>query len=92
MNDHSFHYQPLCSSPGCERAAVVKVAAPWSDGTSDELKNYGLACAEHRAELLNRARSHREGLTLADGELIGKVGLYELSPGKRDKELVRLPE
>jgi hypothetical protein len=86
-HEQPFHYQPLCSSPGCGRPAIYKVAAPWSDGTSNELKNYGLACAAHREQQLARARSNREGLTLAEGESVGKVCLYQLLPGVRDKEL-----
>ncbi len=39
-----FCYSPGCSAPACDRPAVYKIAAEWSDGTSRELKNYGLAC------------------------------------------------
>lgn len=88
----TFHYSPTCSAPGCSRPASYKVAAAWSDGTSWELKNYGLACEEHRASQLARARLHRGGLALADGEVIGQVGLFELRPHTRDAELPRLPE
>lgn len=87
-----FKYQPLCSSHQCGRPALYKVAAPWSNGTSKELKNYGLACAEHRDEQLARARSNREGLALAEGESLGQVGLYELKLGLRDVELKRLSD
>jgi hypothetical protein len=92
METLPFHYQPKCSAPGCDRVAVYKVAASWSDGTSRELKNYGLACEQHRETQLARARSHREGLKLAEGELVGEVGLYQLLPGLRDAELTRLPD
>lgn len=91
MDRPPFHYQPMCSMPGCSRHALYKVAAPWSDGTSRELKNYGLTCEEHRAELLDRAKSVRGGLRLAEGETVGDVGLYQLLPGVRDRELTRLP-
>ena len=92
MDSPPFHYQPRCSALGCDRAAVYKVAAPWSDGTSRELKNYGLACDQHRAAQLARARAHRAGLNLAEGETVGDVGLYQLLPGVRDTELTRLPD
>ena len=68
------------------------MAASWSDGTSRELKNYGLACVQHRAEQLARARSHREGVKPAEGELLGPVGLNQLQRGVRDRELSRLAE
>jgi hypothetical protein len=82
-----FHYQPRCSHPGCARPAAYKIGAVWSDGTSRELKNYGLACEEHRGEQLERAREHRDGLRLADGESVGQVSLFVLEAGKRDSEL-----
>jgi hypothetical protein len=92
MVPQTFHYRPTCSAPGCTDPASYKVAAAWSDGTSWELKNYGLACEGHRASQLARARLHREGLALADGEVIGQVGLFELRPDTRDSQLPRLPE
>ena len=92
MEPLDFHYRATCSAEGCSNPASFKVAASWSDGTSWELKNYGLACEEHRASQLTRARLHREGLVLADGEVIGEVALFELRANARDAELVRLPE
>lgn len=92
MDVTTFRYSPACSAPKCTHPAVYKVAAPWSDGTSSELKNYGLACDAHRDSQLMLAQLHREGLKLADGESIGPVGLYRLATGQRDAELVRLPD
>ena len=92
MDAERFHYQPKCSTPGCDRPALFKVAAPWSDGTSRELKNYGTACEEHRNELLARARANRGTLKLAEGENVGPVGVYQLAHGRRDAELKRLPD
>lgn len=83
----SFHYQPKCSTPGCSHPAVYKVGATWSDGTSRELKNYGLACEAHRDGLLARARQRRDQLRLAEGESAGPVVLYRLEPGRRDTAL-----
>ncbi|MGE3819484.1 MAG: hypothetical protein AB7I30_08615 [Isosphaeraceae bacterium] len=87
-----FQYQPRCSSRNCGQPAVYKIAAPWSDGTSHELKNYGLACEAHRLSLLAIAQLHRDGVGLAEGETIGTVGLYLLERGHRDAELRRLPD
>ena len=92
METLEFRYQPVCSAPKCGRAAVYKVAAPWSNGTSHELKNYGLACEAHRDSQLTLARVHCEGLALAEGETVGAVGLYRLEPARRDVELRRLPD
>ncbi|WZO99217.1 hypothetical protein EP7_000816 [Isosphaeraceae bacterium EP7] len=92
MDDYVFRYQPICSAERCGEKALFKVAAPWSDGTSRELKNYGLACQTHRDLVLARAQLHRHDLALAEGETIGPVGLYHLVNGSRDAELARLPD
>src|SRR5262249_34409696 len=82
-----FHYAPKCSDPGCGQPAGYKIGAVWSDGTSRELKNYGLACEAHREAQLERARVRRDGLRLADGESVGPVSLFALQAGRRDSEL-----
>ena len=92
MEPPAFRYQPRCSAHHCEQAAVYKVAAPWSNGTSHELKNYGLACEAHRDSQLARAQLHRQGVSLAEGETLGTVGLYRLDPTQRDAGLTRLPD
>lgn len=92
MEKETFHFQPTCSAPGCSSPAKYKVAAVWTDGSSRELKNYGLACEGHRDPQLTRAKTHRDGLKMAEGESVGPVGLYELVPGRRDAELRRLSD
>jgi hypothetical protein len=71
---------------------VYKIAATWSDGTSRELKNYGLACEAHRLVQLATARRHHAQLTLAEGESVGPVELYLLRAGTRDSDLLRASE
>ena len=92
MEKMKFQYIPTCSTPKCGQPAVYKIAAPWSNGTSRELKNYGLACEAHRDSQLALAQLHREDLKLAEGETVGPVGLYKLEAGKRDADLARLPD
>ena len=87
-----FLYSPTCSAPACEEFALFKVAAPWSNGTSHELKNYGLACEGHRDSLLARAQLHQRNVALADGETVGAVGLYSLQRGCLDSTLARMPD
>ncbi len=82
-----FCYRPRCSHPSCNQPALFKVGAVWSDGTSRELKNYGLTCETHRQSQLERARHNRDGLRLAEGETVGAVALFVLEPGRRDTEL-----
>jgi hypothetical protein len=92
MDHPPFHHEPTCSVPDCGRPALYKVAAPWSSGTSRELKNYGLACTDHRAEVLDGARARRSSLKPAEGESVGEVSLYQLMPGVRDRELSQMPD
>jgi len=87
-----FHYLPKCSEPNCDQPATFKVGAVWTDGTRRELKNYGLACEGHRRSQLERARKHRGGLRLADGESVGEVSLFVLEHGRRDTELSQAPD
>lgn len=92
METKAFRYQPICSSRDCGQPASYKVAAAWSNKTSHELKNYGLACEAHRDSLLAEAKIRQKGLALAEGESLGPVGLYSLQSGRRDAELSRLPD
>ena len=85
-----FRYRPLCSAPGCNKPAFYKIAATWSDGTSRELKNYGLACADHRDSQLNVARSRVRPVNRSDAETVGPVELYILRTGCRDVDLTKL--
>ncbi len=85
-----FRYRAECSAPGCGQPALYKVAAAWSDGTSRELKNYGLACESHRAIQLSAAQHRHRGLKLSEGESVGPVELFVLETGRRDTELPRL--
>ena len=87
-----FCYRAGCSAPGCDRPAAYKIAATWSDGTSRELKNYGLACDIHRKSQLTAARSRLNTLKLSDGESVGPVELYMLRTGCRDVDLTRLAD
>ena len=87
-----FQYEPTCSAQGCESLALYKVAAPWSDGISHELKNYGLACEAHRTSLLARAQLHQKNLALTEGETVGAVGVYSLRTSALDSSLQRLPD
>ena len=91
-DDKAFQYTPKCSTPRCGKPAAFKVAAPWSNGTSHELKNYGLACETHRDSQLALAKLHSQGHVLADGETLGGVGLYLLESGRRDNTLKRMPD
>jgi hypothetical protein len=84
-----FRYRAGCSVVGCTEPALYKLAATWSDGTSRELKNYGLACEAHRELQLARAWARHRGLLVSEDETVGPVELYVLRPGCRDAELDR---
>ena len=90
MDQPPFLYQPKCSTAGCDRHGLYKVAAPWSYGNIRELKNYGVCCEDHRDGLLERAREKVQDVDLAEGEEVGEIGVYRLLPGVSDRELSRL--
>ena len=83
---------PVRCSAGCGAEAAFKVAAHWSDGLTDELKTYALACAGCLPGLLAAARVKRAACRLAAGETLDEPGVYELSRGGRDASLLRRSE
>jgi len=85
-------YPVLCSASGCQRLAVYKIAARWSDGITDELKTYCLACAECLSDLYAAAEVKRASCRLAAGERLDEPGIYELHRGGRDNALQRCSE
>ncbi len=85
-----FRYRPSCTWASCEAPALYKIAATWSGGSSRELKNYGLACEQHRDQLFAAAGRNHERLRLAEDETVGPLELYFLRGGCRDAELVPL--
>jgi hypothetical protein len=86
--ERPFRYRAGCSTPRCETPAVYKIAANWSDGSSRELKNYGLACEQHREEELAAARRRHQGISLSEDETVAPVELYRLIPECRDRDLI----
>jgi hypothetical protein len=81
-----------CTASGCAAPAQYKIAAEWSDGSTHELKTYGLACAAHLAPLFQRAVEKATHCHLAEGESLSRPGIYELATGKRDRALKRVAE
>jgi hypothetical protein len=72
--------------------ARYKIAARWSDGITEELKTYGLACEACLADWFQRCRERQAACRLAPGEKLDKPGIYELARGCRDRELSRRTE
>lgn len=85
-------YPVLCYAAGCSAPAVYKIAARWSDGTTAELKTYGLACPNCVADQLRSAVARRAACRLAPGETLDAPGVYELARGGRDRALARRPD
>jgi hypothetical protein len=85
-------YPVLCYGPGCTAPAMYKIAARWSDGTTAELKTYGLACPDCLPAQLARAVERRAACRLAPGETLDAPGVYELARGGRDRALARRPD
>jgi hypothetical protein len=82
-------YTVMCYAMKCPNLAAFKVAARWSDGVTDELKTYYLACPECLARLYASAISKRAACRLAPGETLEAPGIYDLHRGERDKSLKR---
>src|SRR5688572_2690544 len=83
------NYPVLCYRPDCNKPAVYKIAARWSDGVTQELKTYALSCPECLAEQFRASIQKQAACRLAPGERLDVPGVYELAAGKRDAQLVR---
>jgi hypothetical protein len=82
-------YAVLCTTRGCARPAVHKIAARWSDGITQELKTYALCCSECLAAAFRASRTKQSACRTAKGETLEPPGVYELHRGRRDAQLVR---
>src|SRR5260370_29580878 len=77
---------------GCCRPAVYKIAARWSDGTTEELKTYALCCAECLPQAYGDSRAKQAACRTARGETLEIPGVYLLAHGRRDQELQPRPD
>jgi hypothetical protein len=85
-------YPIRCYTPGCDRLAVYKIAARWTDGLTHELKTYSLCCAECLPQAFSRGRAKQAACRLAPGEVLESPGIYRMERGQRDQKLHRLPD
>jgi hypothetical protein len=85
-------YAVLCTQPGCPRPAAYKIAARWSDGSTEELKTYALCCGECLAEAYRQSRAKQAACRTAKGETLEAPGVYLLARGRRDQQLERRPD
>ena len=85
-------YVVRCTAQGCQDLAEYKIASTWNNGATEELKTYALACASHIEPLFARAHEKSSRCRLAEGESLSPPGIFRIEPGRRDKELVRVPE
>jgi hypothetical protein len=82
-------YPVLCYANGCSHPATFKIAAHWSDGVTNELKTYALACPGCVKKLFAAAIEKRASCRIAPGESLSEPGVYELHRGDRDSTLKR---
>src|SRR5215467_12851818 len=85
-------YPIVCTRKGCNRHAVYKIAARWSDGATEELKTYALSCAECLPECYRQSCAKQKACRTARGETLEMPGVYLLAHGQRDCALQRCPE
>jgi hypothetical protein len=83
-------YTVYCYGAGCPHPAVYKVAARWSDGVTEELKTYGLFCAQCLPEWFRRSLAKQQACRRASNEILEPPGIYRLQRGRHDAELERL--
>jgi hypothetical protein len=79
-----------CGTPGCQKPATYKIAAPWSDGRFTELKTYGLACLDHFGQMFRDAQSHRRAYSPTAYETVGEIGIYRCGKGHASLPALRL--
>jgi len=82
-------YPVRCYRPGCGRPAVLKIAARWSDGVTEELKTYALSCADCLGEQYRAACRRRAACRLAPGESLDVPAVFDLVRGQRDQQRLR---
>jgi hypothetical protein len=85
-------YAVICYGPGCGKPALYKIAARWSDGTTEELKTYALSCPDCLAAQYERSVRKQAECRRAPGERLDVPAVFELSRGVRDNQLVRRPD
>lgn len=85
-------YPVLCTRKECSRPALYKIAARWSDGTTQELKTYALCCAECLPEIFRLSCTKQAACRLTRGETLERPSVYKLAPGRHDLELQRCVE
>jgi hypothetical protein len=71
-----------CSVPECRNAAAYKIAAPWSDGRSEELTTYELACVDHFALAFREAERRKLEYPPSSTDKLGEVGIYRCQPDR----------
>jgi hypothetical protein len=86
------NYPVLCYEANCGQPAVYKIAAQWSDGLMQELKTFSLSCQAHLAGQFASSLERHGKTRLLPGEISERPGIFQLTGGWRDKELVRLEE
>jgi hypothetical protein len=79
-----------CSLPDCCNSASYKIAAPWSNGQSQELMTYELACVEHFAIAFREAERRKHAYPPSSLEEVGEVGIYRWQPSSPSAPLLRL--
>jgi hypothetical protein len=87
-----FTYRVYCTVRGCPHQARYKIAARWSDGLTEELKTYGLACEACLPHVYRLSLDKQRQCRTAQGETLEPPGIFQLEPGRRDGQLQRLPE
>jgi len=86
------NYLVLCYEPNCGREALYKIAARWSDGIIQELKTYSLCCERCLEKQFASSWQRFPRTQMLEQETLEPPGIYRLSEGWRDRQLLRLKD
>lgn len=85
----AFEYPVHCTSPKCNQLAEYKLASRWSDGMTEELKTYGLACSTCLPEMFRQTVQRFGKITVMAEETLDPPGIFLLVKGSHDRTLAR---
>lgn len=87
-----FTYTIVCGTSGCTELAQYKIASRWTDGITEELKTYGLACREHAEDVFQLGLEKQKKCRLAQGESLEVPQIFQLVHGKYEDFPERIVE
>jgi len=76
-----------CDAPQCQRLAIYKIAARWTDGITAELKTYSLCCADCLAQAYHSAVERHLRCHTTAGETVEHPAVFHYVSATSDQAL-----